>query len=74
MLQCTDNFRSVNCVNLHCFASTSTDASIVKIKFSNFYHEPFHAIFCGFFVLPGVAFSNSLMTSFSFTNLVAFID
>ena len=35
------NFKCVNCLNLHCFALTNTDAKIVKIKFSSFYHEIF---------------------------------
>ena len=34
-------FKCVNCLNLHCFALTNTDAYIVKIKFSSFYIEIF---------------------------------
>ena len=49
MLQCTDNgcynvqiiFKCVNCLNLHCFALTNSDAKSVKKKFSSFYLEIF---------------------------------
>ena len=38
-------FKCANCLNLHCFALTNTDAfdnlKIVKIKFSSFYLEIF---------------------------------
>ena len=34
-------FKCVNCLNLHCFALTNSDALIVKIKFSCFYLEIF---------------------------------
>jgi len=34
-------FKCVNRLNLHCFALTNTDASILKIKFSSFYLEIF---------------------------------
>ena len=34
-------FKSVNCLNLHCFCLTNTDAEIVKMKCSSFYLEIF---------------------------------
>ena len=59
------NFKSVNCLNLHCFALTNTDALIVKIKLPRNIFMPH---FVAFFMPPGVAFSNISMASFSFNS------
>ena len=62
-------FKCVNCLNLHCFVVTNKDAETVKIKFSSFYLEIFSChILWLYFMLPGAAFSNSSMTSFSFNS------
>ena len=57
-------FKCSNCLNLHCFALTNSNALIVKIKFSSFYLEIFSCHSLTFFMLPGVVFSNSSMTFF----------
>ena len=53
-----------NCLNLHCFSLTNSDAQIVKIKFSSFYLEIFssHTLWLSI-MLSGVAFSNSSFNS-----------